>query len=435
MIIFKSLRFRIAFLFSFIFVAVSVLAAGLVYFQIKKTLYASALQQATAQATAFAEQIETDPPLLPLPSQQEALSVTLVGDSTLLLFVSPQLKAFMAQSPSRFNRNPVVTVQKTIDAERTLSVTYTRTDTALADTLLNIRSLLAASILLSALFSATAAFVLAKSVLRPILAITEAATRLTLTQSPLPVAIPDSQDEVQQLALAFNHMTDRLSRAVAEQNHFFASASHELRTPLAIMQAETEVRLNDKNLPPDIRQLLENQLLESKRLQRLVEDFLMVSSLRNPELALILLPLALEELVLEVTDRFSRLLPASGKQLHLSLDPEADDFIILGDRDRLFTVISNLLDNAIKYATPHDTLQLNLHKNAKSQVVLTLSNHIEQQLMEPEKLKEAFYQTDTLKNGYGMGLWIARQILERHQATFEISQQNLLFTVTLVFNE
>jgi signal transduction histidine kinase len=431
---FRSFRFRITLLVTFIFVGVSGLVSLLVYFQLFRVLLASERRQALARAELLLEKVELQPLTIPLPTESEAIQVILeTEDSVQVLFTSPQFRKFRPEEQDFYGSNPVIKVEKQATDLRELILFFSYTHTDLAQNLYFLRWLLISGILLSGLLFASFVYLACHRFLLPLQQLTEATRRLSLSAWHQPVKVPQTGDEVQQLAQTFNQMLDRIRTEVEKQNHFFASASHELRTPLAIMQTETQVRLMEGNLPDDLKTLLENQLFECKRLQQLVEDFLMVSSLRKTQLPLSLHLIPLDELLLKAVDRYTHVWHYQQLKAEISIDPRPSDFIVRGDEGKLFTVLSNLFDNASKYAPIGDQLAIRLYQNGTEEVVLEIENTLNRQLMDASRLTEAFYQTDTLAGGFGMGLWISQQIISLHQARLEILHQQERFRVSLHF--
>lgn len=434
-IFYKTIRFRIAVISAIIFILISTVGAVVCYILIRKTVERAAFRQTESQAYALLDRIEIDPVLIPLPQADEAARIELISsDSVQVLFESPQLKQFKITNRHNFRHNPVVHVTKLIDTETVLSVFFTSTRPEIAETLNRIAWVLGITIVFSGSIAAWLAYLAGNIFLQPIRHITEVARKIHLSERPQQVVeVPQTYDEVQQLAETFNQMLVRIGNEVEKQNHFFASASHELRTPLAILQTEIQVRLKGGNLPEDIQKLLENQLAETHRLRNLVEDFLMVSSLKNPDLLLLPTTVKMDELVLEVADRFTLLLHQRQLRLRIDLDANTDSFGVHGDASKLKTVISNLFDNSIKYAPENDLLHIKLFRNEQQKVTLIFENHYSGSGIDLDALTNAFYQTDTLASGFGMGLWISRRILELHQATLSLTNENEMFCVQIQF--
>ena len=96
--------------------------------------------------------------------------------------------------------------------------------------------------------------------------------------SPFPV---DSGDELGQLAAAFNEMQQQLEQLELARKKFIATASHELRTPLSLMQTRLQVLMQDKQQNDIVHDVFTAQLSEVKQMNKMVNEFLLLSELRN----------------------------------------------------------------------------------------------------------------------------------------------------------
>jgi len=217
-------------------------------------------------------------------------------------------------------------------------------------------------------------------------------------------------------------LEDRLEAKmlVQQRDRWASDVAHELKTPL------TSIRLLAETLQSrvDAAQAVwvERLLNETLRLSHLVQDLLELSALNlgaGSRLQLRSVDLAI--LVREAWQSLEPLAKPRHQELHLSGSPQA---YLWGDEQRLYRLILNLLDNAIKYGKPDSPIHVVLSEQG-SQVALEVYDHgpglPEDQF---ESVFQPFYRTDTArarsKGGTGLGLAIVRQIVEAHGGTVHL---------------
>jgi signal transduction histidine kinase len=224
----------------------------------------------------------------------------------------------------------------------------------------------------------------------------------------------ERQDEVGQLAAAFDQMVERLEAAFAAQRQLVSDAAHELRTPLNGLAGTLEivqVGLERGDLD-GARRLLGSVEGELDRLGRLVNDLLTLSSLdeRSPTP---MVPVALVPILRDVVRRARILAP--DHQIAARLDQSAT---VLGNRDQIERVFTNVLDNAVKYTPPPGRIELALRLvDGLAQVTVSDTGRG----IPPEDLPhifDRFYRADRARarqhGGAGLGLAIVQAIVSAH---------------------
>jgi heavy metal sensor kinase len=255
---------------------------------------------------------------------------------------------------------------------------------------------------------------LARKALLPVERMTSQAEDIGIDRLDERIAVPRAQDEIGHLAVTLNAMLDRLKRGVDEKHRLIADASHELRTPLAVMRAELDVTLRDRQLPDDARPVLESAREEVGRMSRTVDNLLTLAEVDEGRLALLTGRVSLDEAI-EGAARPLRPL-AEAKRVHLDLDGESCE--ARADPQRLHQAISNFIENAIKYADTGG----HVHVTAwctEAEVGVTVADDGPGIPAEAcEHIFERFYRVDPARGrdngGSGLGLAICREIAGAH---------------------
>jgi signal transduction histidine kinase len=220
-------------------------------------------------------------------------------------------------------------------------------------------------------------------------------------------------DEVRVLADAFDRMLDRLEDAFARQRGFVADASHELRTPLTVIRGQLEVLARQREVTlEDVRHVDEVVRTEVVRMERLVEDLLLLARADEGEL---LRPATLE-LRAFVTELFDSVTLTAERRFELGAVPEGT---LRADEDRLAQVVRNLARNAVEHTGPGGVVRVCVTTLPRGWVEIALED--DGPGIPPEqrdRVFDRFHRLDSArargKGGAGLGLAIARAIVEAH---------------------
>ncbi len=243
------------------------------------------------------------------------------------------------------------------------------------------------------------------------------------------------KDEVGELAEAFNSMADSLAQSEARRREFIANVSHELKTPMTTIAGFSDGIL-DGTIPPEKQEAaLRTISSETRRLSRLVRRMLDLSKLRSAENVTAQERFDISELLLRV------LVSLEGKITDRGLDVETDlpeeTVNVWGDPDGITQVCYNLLDNAIKFATPGAALHLGIRVKGEKAYVSVRDTGETIPPEELDRIFDRFHKTDRSRSedrdGVGLGLYIVRSILNSHHETITVTSENGVteFTFTL----
>jgi signal transduction histidine kinase len=187
---------------------------------------------------------------------------------------------------------------------------------------------------------------LADRALRPVQRITRTAREIGETDLSRRISL-GTRDELGQLADTFDEMLARLQAAFARQKQFTADASHELRTPLTIVNLEASRALQAPRSGNEYARALHIIQSENDFMSRLVNNLLTLSRMDAGQTTLNLELVDLSDVAVEVIERMQPLADRQGVELATGGLPEV---MVMGDRQYLVQMISNLVENAIKYA-------------------------------------------------------------------------------------
>lgn len=247
-------------------------------------------------------------------------------------------------------------------------------------------------------------------------------------------AWPGSSPSESGAALILQDVTD-LQRLARARRDMAANLSHELRTPLASVKLMTETLLTGGLDDPALaRRLVTRIATENDALIRLVEDLTALTWIESGRTPLRLERLNLRELV---EMRLHRLTPHQElKQLHFALHGSAIPIIAL-DAERFGQVLTNLLDNAIKFSPVGGTIHLTMEQDDEATTLTIRDEGPGIQPADLPRIFERFYKGDrarTRGGGTGLGLAIARHLVEAHGGTLTAANhptRGAIFTLTL----
>nr|GID83540.1 hypothetical protein Ade03nite_24640 [Actinoplanes derwentensis] len=218
-----------------------------------------------------------------------------------------------------------------------------------------------------------------------------------------------SRDELAALGRAVDEMMDRIAVGYEAQRRFAADASHELRTPLAVQRTLIEVSMAEE-LTGEQLELLTGQLLDTNvRNERLIEGLLVLSESDRGLMART--PLRLDEITAEVLKAHRGRAAEAGVTVTSELTPRT----VLGERILLERLVTNLVQNAIKYNRPGGTIDVRVGADPALAVVNTGEDVPPEEvaaLFEPFR-RRAGTRIDH-SGGAGLGLSIARSITQAH---------------------
>lgn len=300
----------------------------------------------------------------------------------------------------------------------------------------NLYTIIWLSVLSAVILSSIVAYYFAKKILiKPLSEINNAAKKLAQGEVEKRVYI-DSQDEIGDLAESFNIMAESLEKVDTVRREFISNVSHEIRSPITSIKGFV-TGIIDGVIPRDRENYYLNIVNdEVSRLSRLVTDLLDISSMESGKFNLNIIKMDINEIITLCTLN----LEGKIKEKNIKVDVifNKNHEYCLGDRDRIIQVVTNILENAIKYGKEQGgRIQIETYAKGDHIYVSIFNNGPNIPREDINKIWERFYKTDksrTNKISTGLGLSIVRLILTQHNQDIwvnNIQGKGVKFTFTL----
>ncbi|MFA5775063.1 MAG: ATP-binding protein [Ilumatobacteraceae bacterium] len=211
--------------------------------------------------------------------------------------------------------------------------------------------------------------------------------------------------------------------ALDDQRRFTADASHELRTPLAAMKAEIEVALKT-NDSGEHKRVLGSTLEEVAKLEHLSSSLLHLARHEQEQHE----PLTEEVQFTSVAEQALRRVEPVARRKGITIERHGDDATIIGDPLRLVDLLVIILDNAIKYSPERGEIRFTTIASKKLLTITVTDDGVGIPATDLPHVFRRFYRADVSRsknsaNGYGLGLAIAKHIVERHHGTIVITSE------------
>lgn len=234
------------------------------------------------------------------------------------------------------------------------------------------------------------------------------------------------QERLEKMKL-INEESERTKAALEIKSRFLATVSHELRTPLTSIIGSLEIIKSGKlgELPETLKPLIRMATLNGQRLASLVEDLLDVQAIEAGEAAFKFDKVNANELAYEAVESTAGY--ASKLDIHVTVFPCGEDCRITGDHKRLIQVMSNLLSNAIKFSDEGGAVEVRVETLGTRVRISVQDDGIGIPECAKERVFGKFSQLDASDirkiGGTGLGLNIAKLIVERHNGTIDYASE------------
>ncbi len=231
----------------------------------------------------------------------------------------------------------------------------------------------------------------------------------------LRLQVNNPEDEIGEVALAFNKMLDRLETAFEAQKQFVRNASHEIKNPLTAIKGEIEILLQKERSITEYKKALTIISAEADRLEVLTRQLLdlekvnAMDEINNPEV------FSLEQIILEVAEKFPPQL------VKLSLAEMEQSCSVKGRSNLLLLGLSNLVENGLKYSN-NLQVEIRFHRSHQQGIITIIDQGFGIPDQDLKKIFQPLYRASNAlsKQGHGVGLSLAKRIIELHGGTINL---------------
>ena len=268
-----------------------------------------------------------------------------------------------------------------------------------------------------------AAWLVVGKTLSPLDALAAQAQNASIEGLAVRLRAPSSDAEMLHLTRTLNILLERLEREAQARGRFYAAASHELRTPIQALLGEVEVTLTRPRSGPFYREALGQVHDETRRLKSLVQDLLQLNALEMRQMQTAREPLDLRQCAQNALMQGCEAIEARALHLETRLD-EAE---IEAPPAHVEILLRNLLENAVKYATPNSVLRLEMHAHQNGAQLRLWNACALPAGADLSDWFEPFYRPDEARNsqtgGNGLGLSIVAALARANGWKVELSQK------------
>jgi two-component system sensor histidine kinase BaeS len=269
--------------------------------------------------------------------------------------------------------------------------------------------------------------IVARRLTRPLISLRQAAEKLSMGDYTQRISLPNTRDEIDQLAYTFNHMAERIEEDVQEMRNqeqqrrdLIANIAHDIATPLTTIQGFSEALaddfIQDKQAQKETAQII---IRETQHLQRLVKEILHLSSLEAGQVPLDKNIINIVEIINATLAIIEPDCTAAGIQMKNEIHPST--LLICVDSDKITQVLFNLFDNARQYTPAGGTITIGCSLNNAQLMLWIRDTGIGIAPQDLPHIFDRFFRADPARThsaeNKGLGLTVAKAIVEAHGGT------------------
>lgn len=296
----------------------------------------------------------------------------------------------------------------------------------LSSTLIILQSQLVLVMIIALGLAFVLALFMSSRITKPITSITKSAARLA--NGEYGIVFPTSRkqySEIRNLSRTLTKASRELEKSVNLQKDLLANVSHDIRTPLTMIKSYAEmIRDLSGDIPEKRNKHLKVIIDEADRLSVLVTDMLALSRMQAGTLELKIDPFDIKEAILAVLQPYRILEKNEGYDISFLCN---DNYIVVGDEEKIKQVVSNLLTNAIKYAGEDKKVIINVRRWGRCIHFEIIDHGVGIKPEELEHIWDRYYKASShhvrKARGSGLGLSIVKEILNLHHAKFGVESK------------
>jgi len=246
--------------------------------------------------------------------------------------------------------------------------------------------------------------------------------------------VVSSRDEFRNVADDINMASEQLQKAVergdfaeSSKDQLVLNLAHDLRTPLTSVLGYLDIILKDEQLTPEqLKHYTTIAYTKSQRLEKLIEELFEIARMNYGMLPIKKEPLHLGELIVQLSEELYPALEANQLTARLDLSP---DLVIVGDGELLARVFENVLNNAIRYGSDGQYIDVRGFVEQETVIIEVVNYGGTIPAEDIPHLFDVFFTGDRARThrerGTGLGLFIAKNIVEQHNGTITVESNTI----------
>jgi len=335
-------------------------------------------------------------------------------------------------APPGIGTSRCVRARATLPSGETIQVALARTATDRQSLLESYRVDIWLAAALGALLVGALGYAVASRGLRPVESLGRQTSRIEAHNLNARLDARGGPVELHELATSVNRMLDRLERAFVRLSQFSSDLAHDMRTPLANVISSSQVTLSRARTTEEYEALIDSNIEECERLQRMIENMLFLARTDNARQHLKTVELDAGAELRRLASYFQALADEAGVQL--AVQGEAP---VVADATLFRRAVSNLASNALEHAQAGSTIELTVSTRPGYAVVEVTNRGAAIPPEQIERIFERFYRIDSSRHGAarnaGLGLAIVKSIIELHRGKVEVESRDGRTTFALYF--
>jgi signal transduction histidine kinase len=288
----------------------------------------------------------------------------------------------------------------------------------------NLRTIITLTILISITVISILSYYISKTLIWPISKKIHKANTIGGTNLHERLIVYNPDDELGEMAIAFNKLLDRLEGAFRMQKLFIANASHEIKNPLTAILGEAEIALVKDRSTEEYKESLKSISLEADRLNLLINNLFQLSSVNDSTAKVKGMSILVIDLINESRTKHDLLNP--GNQLKIYYDPisKTNEPVVYGNRILLETALINIMDNASKFSSD-DKVDMFVTVTRETLSITIVDRGVGIPENDLSKINQPFFRADNVRQirGTGIGIPLTLRIVELHGGKLEVKSQ------------
>ncbi|MDF2548006.1 MAG: hypothetical protein K0R93_2904 [Anaerosolibacter sp.] len=309
----------------------------------------------------------------------------------------------------------------------------------ITNTIQEVHKIIWATMGISFIISAIVIYFLSKKLSQPLQSMDQAAKKLALGDFSQRVDVY-TEDEIGRVTHTFNNMAEQLEKMEENRRNFISAVAHELRSPLTLMKGFVQGIVDGTVEADDQPKYLQIILKETTRLGKLISNLLDVQRMESNAYPIHPEHFDINELIRRTLLKYEE--EIERRKIEMNLDFRQDTLIVLADRDGIEQVLSNLIENAMKFVDEGGSIGIRVQEKSDKAWIDIKDNGIGISKEEQQVIWNKFYKVDKARNrnkeGTGLGLHIAKQIIERHGEQIQVESElgkGTIFRFSLTLSE